>query len=112
LGKAIVKGMPHFLTALSHIGMVAMLWVGGGIVIHELHVLHLWSWPEDTIHAIAHGIGHAVPAIEGALTWFVQASLAALAGLGIGALVDPLAKHVITPAIAAVTGKKPAAAAH
>ena len=112
LGRAIVKGMPHFLKALSFIGMVAMLWVGGGIVVHELHVLHWWSWPEETLHAIAHAVGGAVPAVEGFLTWFTQASLAALVGLGIGALVDPLAKHVITPAVAAMTGKKPTAAAH
>jgi predicted DNA repair protein MutK len=110
LGRAIVKGMPHFLKALSFIGMIAMLWVGGGIVIHELHVLHWWSWPEETIHAIAHGVGHAAPPIEGVLTWFTQATLAALVGLGIGALVDPLARFVFTPAIAALTGKKPASA--
>lgn len=109
-GRGIVKGMPFFLTALSHIGMVAMLWVGGGIIIHGLHVEHWWSWPEEAIHGIAHSIAQLIPPIEAFLAWFVQAAIAALIGLGIGALVDPLAKYVITPAIAAVQGKKPAAA--
>jgi uncharacterized protein len=112
LGRAIVKGMPTFLKALSFVGMIAMLWVGGGLVIHELHLLHWWSWPEETMHAIAHAVGHAFGPLEGLMTWFTQASIAAIVGLGIGALVDPLVKYVIMPAIAAVTGKKPAAAAH
>lgn len=32
LGRALVHGMPPFLAALSFIGMLAMLWVGGGIL--------------------------------------------------------------------------------
>ncbi|MFZ4122028.1 MAG: DUF808 domain-containing protein [Caulobacterales bacterium] len=99
VGRGIVTGMPFFLTVLSQIGMVAMLWVGGGIIIHGLHVEHWWAWPEETIHSLAVAIGQTVPAIKGLLTWFVQASIAAVIGLAIGALVDPLAKHLIGPAI-------------
>jgi len=106
-GRGIVKGMPYFLSALSHVGMVAMLWVGGGIIIHGLHVAHWWAWPEETIHALAHGIGHAIPAMEGFIAWFVQAGLSAIIGLGVGALVDPLVKHVIVPLIALLRGAKP-----
>ena len=36
LGRALVHGMPPFLAALSFIGMLAMLWVGGGILVHGL----------------------------------------------------------------------------
>jgi predicted DNA repair protein MutK len=106
VGRRIVKGMPFFLAVLSHVGMVAMLWVGGGIIIHGLHVEHWWAWPEETIHGFAVAVGAALPALSGFLAWFVQAGISAVIGLGIGALVDPLAKYVITPLIAMAQGKK------
>ena len=36
LGRALVYGMPPFLETLSFVGMLAMLWVGGGILVHGL----------------------------------------------------------------------------
>ena len=36
LGWALVKGMPKFLAVLSVVGTLAMLWVGGDIVLHSL----------------------------------------------------------------------------
>ena len=36
IGKAVVRGMPGFLMLLSAIGTAAMIWVGGGIVVHGL----------------------------------------------------------------------------
>jgi uncharacterized protein len=38
LGRALVRGMPVFLTILSAVGTAAMIWVGGGIVLHGLEV--------------------------------------------------------------------------
>ena len=37
----------------STVGTLAMLWVGGNIVVHGLDVTHLWSWPYDAIHHMA-----------------------------------------------------------
>ena len=37
IGRAVAYGMPPFLKTLSFVGLVAMLWVGGGIIIHGLH---------------------------------------------------------------------------
>jgi hypothetical protein len=34
LGRALVLGMPGFLTFLSAAGTAAMIWVGGGIIVH------------------------------------------------------------------------------
>lgn len=36
LGKGLVAGMPAFLTLLAGIGTAAMLWVGGGILLHGI----------------------------------------------------------------------------
>ena len=38
LGRALVRGMPVFLTILCIVGTAAMIWVGGGIVLHGLEV--------------------------------------------------------------------------
>jgi uncharacterized protein len=83
IGKAIVKGMPYFLQTLSFVGMLAMLWVGGGIILHGLKELGVPA-PEDTLHHIA----HSVP--QPALQWLIQAGLSAVLGVIIGAIADTL----------------------
>jgi predicted DNA repair protein MutK len=87
LGRGIVSGMPFFLKMLSQVGMLAMLWVGGGILIHGLHVLGV-SGPEHLIH-------QAASVASGALNWLLQASLSGLVGLCIGGLTDRLLKPFI-----------------
>ena len=51
LGRWLVIAMPTVLKLISIVGTAAMLWVGGSIVIHRLHTMHL-SWPYDTITSI------------------------------------------------------------
>ena len=33
-GRALVQGMPYLLSGLSTVGTAAMIWVGGGIILH------------------------------------------------------------------------------
>lgn len=42
LGKGLVLGMPYFLAILGGIGSFAMLWVGGGILLHHFHLVEGW----------------------------------------------------------------------
>lgn len=88
-GLGLVKGMPGFMKALTIIGTAAMLWVGGSIIIHGLEVLGL-DIIGHTIHDLAHAAGHAVPAIEAALSWVVTATLDGLFGLLVGAVIIPV----------------------
>ena len=104
LGSGIVKGMPLFLKILSFVGMIAMLWVGGGILIHGLHELGMHG-PEKAVHHAAESIANWIPPIRGILNWAVSASIAAVLGLIVGAIVNPLAHHVIGPAIAWIKGR-------
>ena len=91
-GRAIVTGMPGLLKGLSLVGMFAMLWVGGGILVHGLHVLGVHG-PEAAIH---HGAaeplakGFPIPALAGLIEWLVAAVLSGLIGLLVGAICDPL----------------------
>lgn len=86
VGKALVSGMPHVLTVLSLVGTAAMLWVGGGIVIHGLHELG-WHLPEDLIHTVSHSVEEATGAAGGVLGWLARAALSAFAGLALGAII-------------------------
>ncbi len=94
LGRALVYGMPPFLETLSLIGMLAMLWVGGGILVHGLATFGVTA-PEHIIHNIADAVGAAVPAAGDIVVWLVSATGSAIVGLIAGA---------ITAAIVAVVG--------
>lgn len=97
LGRGIVFGMPVFLKLLSLVGMVAMLWVGGGILIHGLHELGVHA-PEEAVHHASESVSNLVPAMKSLLAWLVGAGIAGVLGVIVGALVDPLANHVLIPA--------------
>ncbi len=56
IGRGLVTGMPLLLKALSVIGTAAMLWVGGGIILHGLAGYGL-AGPEHAIEAIAKSVG-------------------------------------------------------
>jgi len=87
IGRALVTRMPGFLRLLSLVGIFAMLWVGGGIVLHALAGLGV-AGPEHVVQDIAAGAGKAAPAlVTGGVAWFVGAVLSALVGVGLGAVV-------------------------
>jgi uncharacterized protein len=104
IGRGIVLGMPIFLKILTYIGMVAMLWVGGGIITHGLYEMGI-KGPETMIKNASYAVAALVPAMKGFVSWFVGASISAVIGLIIGAIVAPLAHKVMLPAIARMRGK-------
>lgn len=99
LGRALVYGMPVFLKLLSIVGTAAMLWVGGGIIIHGLEGYGL---PEigHAIHAAAVAVGHALPAGAAVAEWLVAAAAAGVFGLALGAVLIPLVHRIALPALA------------
>jgi len=86
LGRALVRGMPILMKALGIIGTAAMLWVGGGIVVHGLEEFHFDQLPH-ALHAFSDVAGHAVPFAGPVVQWLVNALLSALVGLAIGGAV-------------------------
>ncbi len=95
IGRGIVLGMPLFLKLLSTVGMVAMLWVGGHIVIHGAYELGLKTpelWVQD-VTALARA---ATPVSPGLVAWVVRAAIDAVVGLAVGALVAPLAAATLS----------------
>ncbi|MDO9608012.1 MAG: DUF808 domain-containing protein [Brevundimonas sp.] len=86
LGRGLVKGMPVVMDALSIIGTAAMLWVGGGILVHGTHTLGL-HWPAEPLEHLAHAVGAATGPLQGIVSWFVTALGSALMGVIIGGLI-------------------------
>lgn len=85
-GRMLVRAMPVLLAALSHIGVAAMVWVGGGILLHGLASFGLDTLPHG-VEAAAERAAHALPAIGGLVAWAVEALGAAVLGLIAGGVI-------------------------
>ncbi len=96
IGRALVYGMPTFLKILSFVGMIAMLWVGGGILVHGLAEYGI-TGPEHTIHALADAVAAIFPFANGFVWWLASALCAAAIGLVAGAITAALIAVFITP---------------
>ena len=83
VGRLLVLGMPLLLKGLSHLGVAAMVWVGGGIIVHGLEAFGLAALPHF-IHDLAHASADALPFAAGAVEWLVGALGAAIVGLNVG----------------------------
>ena len=77
--------MPMVLTGLATIGTAAMLWVGGGILVHGLHEYHFGPLP-----GLIEGLGDAagrVPFIGPVTDWLTTAAASAVVGLAVGGII-------------------------
>lgn len=93
-GRGLVVAMPSVLKVISAVGTVAMLWVGGSIVVHSLHTLHV-SLPHDVIAAAVAAVAgdHAT----GAIPWLITASLDAVLGFLLGSVLIPVVNVLLKP---------------
>jgi predicted DNA repair protein MutK len=89
-GRGLVRFMPVLLRALAVVGTAAMVWVGGGIILHGLEAYGLGG-PAHALHGVA------VAAGGGILGWAVEAAGAGVAGLVLGAALIPLVHYLGAP---------------
>jgi hypothetical protein len=85
LGRALVRAMPVVLETLSGVGVAAMLWVGGGILVHGLETLHAPVLPE-LVEALAHA-ARQIPLVGPLAAWAAFALASAVVGLVVGAVI-------------------------
>lgn len=87
-GRGLVTAMPKLLSALSTIGTVAMLWVGGHILLVGTNTLG-WHAPHDVVHHGEEYVHHAADdyGVGGVLAWLVNTGASAVIGLVVGAVV-------------------------
>ncbi|MGI8943427.1 MAG: DUF808 domain-containing protein [Qipengyuania sp.] len=93
-GRLLLRAMPVLLTILSVVGTVAMLWVGGGIILHGLHEIGLHA-PSDFAHGLQHSVEATTGGLSGILGWATYAALSALTGLVLGAVIAFLLHKVL-----------------
>ncbi|OUM42546.1 DUF808 domain-containing protein [Arthrobacter sedimenti] len=93
-GELLVKGMPAVLAAITFVGTIAMLWVGGHIMLQGAYDLG-WHAPYDLVHVLEHPFA-GIPVVGGFLAWLVNTLCSAVLGLAWGlivlAVVHPLMK--------------------
>ncbi len=103
LGRGLVIGMPCFLSFLSGVGIIAMAWVGGGILLHGLHEFGVHA-PGHFIEVAVAAVAKMAPDMAGIITWTINALASALFGLIIGGLMIPLV-HLAAPLMRTLSGQ-------
>jgi predicted DNA repair protein MutK len=98
-GWALVKGMPYFLNTLSIVGTAAMIWVGGGILVHGVAEFG-WPFPEHLIHDLAQMVEH----LGGVAAFLATALGSGVVGLAVGLALIPIVEHVIATVYSGVMG--------
>ena len=86
VGRGLVKAMPVVLRVLAIVGTAAMVWVGGGIIVHGMEEFGLTTLPH-LIHGTAHHAGEVLPVGGAVAEWLVGAIGSAIVGLVIGAVI-------------------------
>ena len=92
-GMGLVHVVPRLLTALSGIGTAAMLWVGGGILLHGMEEMGVAPQIPHLVHDLAHRVGEAAGAIGPALEWLTNALGAAVVGGAIGWVIAMIVRR-------------------
>jgi len=83
LGRGLVRAMPMVLSVLSKVGIAAMLWVGGHILLVGLDELGV-SLPYDTVHHLEEDVHDVLGGVGG---WLTNTAASAILGLLVGAIV-------------------------
>lgn len=86
VGRGLVKAMPVVLRVLAIVGTAAMVWVGGGIIVHGMEEFGLTALPH-LIHGTAHHAGEVLPVGGAVAEWLVGAIGSAIVGLATGAVI-------------------------
>ena len=82
VGRTIVRVMPHVFSVIGVVGTVAMLWVGGHLVISNLAEVGV-----PVFHHILEVAEHAVSGADGFVTWLVETLLSGIFGVVLGAVI-------------------------
>lgn len=104
LGRGLVTAMPKVMSFLSTLGVVAMLWVGGHILLANSAELG-WHAPYDAVHHVEHAVADATGALGGVLAWLTNTLISAIVGVLVGLVLVAL----VTPALARHSGDQAAA---
>lgn len=93
VGHGLVRAMPALLTTLSVVGVAAMIWVGGHIILGGLNELGLHA-PYSWVHHAEEAVHDSTGPLGGILGWLTNTIGSAILGLVVGTVVVAV-MHVI-----------------
>ncbi len=85
-GMRVVRSMPGVFRVISIVGTVAMLWVGGHLVLANLGEVG-WHAPVELLHAVEHALEPLGPVV----VWVGDTFVSAVAGLAVGLVIVGIA---------------------
>ncbi|TZG29586.1 DUF808 domain-containing protein [Sphingomonas montanisoli] len=95
IGDGLVRMMPVVFRIIATVGTAAMIWVGGGIIVHGLEQLG-WPQPAHMIEALAGTAASLSSAGSAVIHWVVTATasgiLGLVAGIALAGIVHMIAK--------------------
>ena len=91
-GRGLVSAMPRVMDVISYVGMVAMLWVGGHILLVGTHELGL-AQPYGLVHHLE-GMLAGAAGVGAVLAWLVNTFFSFVLVLVVGAVVAMIV-HVL-----------------
>jgi uncharacterized protein len=86
VGRGLVRAMPRLLSVISVVGVVAMLWVGGHILLSGADELG-WHAPYDQVHHWEESIHDALGGLGSVVGWLLNTAVSAAVGVVVGATV-------------------------
>jgi uncharacterized protein len=101
VGHGLVVGTPRLLAVISVVGIAAMLWVGGHIVLNGTHELG-WDPLYDFVHHAEEAVHHGVQG------WLVNTALSAVFGLVLGLVIIgvlAVVRPVVGPLVGPLSGR-------
>ncbi|WP_022929413.1 DUF808 domain-containing protein [Patulibacter americanus] len=88
-GRGLVRAMPIVLSVLSTVGIAAMLWVGGHILLVGLKDLGA-SWLYDHVHHWEEDVHDALGGFGGVGAWLTNTAASAVLGLIVGGIITAI----------------------
>lgn len=85
LGSALVAAMPKVLATIGVVGTLAMLWVGGHILVTSAAELG-FGWPAMVVEHTAE-FGYGLGVLPGFFGWIIETAASLLVGVIVGSLI-------------------------
>ncbi|MEF9981265.1 MULTISPECIES: DUF808 domain-containing protein [unclassified Glutamicibacter] len=86
IGRGLVKAMPIVMSILSKVGVIAMLWVGGHLLLVGMDELG-WHAPYGFVHHVELLVHDATGQAGAVLGWLVNTAFSCLAGFIMGTVI-------------------------
>jgi len=93
-GSGLAHVVPSLLSTLAIVGTAAMLWVGGGILLHGLEEMHLFDELPHAVDRLATGAAERIGALGGFTHWLVEAVAGAITGFIIGGMIVAVVRQL------------------